>query len=105
MEEDHGDKTSEEISAVQYVVFATYHKEIRNRKNKKKQECTSKFSQQKIYINPGKKKTVQFHTQQTKKKLCKHLRHQDAQATEAIGDGTASIVLKGDARCFHPLID
>lgn len=35
--------------------FATYHKEIRNRKEQKKQECASTFSQQKIYFHPGKK--------------------------------------------------
>ena len=57
MEEDHGDKTSEEIS----VPTQTIH--------------------------PGKNGV-----HANKKNICRFL-HQDAQATEAIGDGTTSIVL------------
>ena len=102
MEEDHGDKTSEEISAIQYVVFATYHKEIRNRKEKKP-ECASKFSKTENIYQPREKNGYSFIT--NKKKTLQISATKDAQATEAIGDGTASIILKGDARCFHPLID
>ena len=71
-------------------------------KTKKKQECASKLSKTEKIYQPKEKNGYSF-TPTKKKHL--HLLHQDAQATEAIGDGTASIVLKGDARCFHPLID
>ena len=91
-----------EISAIQYVVLQLIIKKSEIEKNKKTR-VRLKILQNRKYINPG-KKNGSVSRQPKKKNICRYLRHQDAQATEAIGDGTASIVL-GDARCFHPLID
>jgi len=67
MEEDHGDKTSEEISAVQYVVLQLIIKKSEIEKNKKNRSALQHSPNRKYIFTQGKKTGVQFHASPKRK--------------------------------------